>query len=64
MKDRRAAVLWGVVVVALAVVVFANRDRIHFDWGNFLQQLKHIHRGHALAGITLTYLTYWLRAIR
>jgi hypothetical protein len=56
--------LWGGLTVALAVLVFVYRDRIHFDWDNFLQQLKHIHQGHALAGIVLIYLTYWLRAIR
>jgi hypothetical protein len=63
MKNR-GAWLWGGVVVALAVVVFVYRDRIHFDWANFLQQLRHIHQGHALAGILLIYFTYWLRAIR
>jgi glycosyltransferase 2 family protein len=63
MKNR-GAWLWGGVVVALAVVVFVYRDRIHFDWANFWQQLRHIHQGHALAGILLIYFTYWLRAIR
>jgi hypothetical protein len=63
MKNR-SAVLWGVAVIALAAVVFAYRDRIHFDWANFWQQLRHVHQGHALAGIFLIYFTYWLRAIR
>ncbi len=56
--------MWAGVVVALAVVVFVYRDRIHFDWANFWEQLRHIHQGHALAGILLIYATYWLRAIR
>ena len=62
-KSRRT-VLWGVLATALAVLVFLFRDRIHFDWANFWEQLKHVHKGHALAGVTLTYLTYWLRALR
>jgi uncharacterized membrane protein YbhN (UPF0104 family) len=56
--------LWGGLVVALALVVFVYRDRIHFDWATFWQQLKHIHWGHAVAGMVLIYITYWLRAIR
>jgi hypothetical protein len=56
--------LWSGLIVALGVVVFVYRDRIHFDWASFWQQLKHIHQGHALAGIVLIYITYWLRAIR
>jgi uncharacterized membrane protein YbhN (UPF0104 family) len=63
MKNR-GAMLWAGLVLALAIVVFIYRDRIHFDWANFWEQLKHIHRGHALAGILLIYFTYWLRAIR
>jgi hypothetical protein len=63
MKNR-SAMLWSGLIVALGVVVFVYRDRIHFDWASFWQQLKHIHQGHALAGIVLIYITYWLRAIR
>ncbi len=63
MKNR-GTILWGIVVVALAVVVFVYRDRIHFDWANFWEQLRHINQGHALAGIVLIYFTYWIRAVR
>jgi hypothetical protein len=61
---KRSGVLWAVLVVVLAVIVFVYRDRIHFDWTNFWQQLQHIHAGHAMAGIVLIYATYWLRAFR
>lgn len=61
---KRSGVLWAVLVLVLAVIVFVYRDRIHFDWGNFRQQLRHIHWGHAIAGILLIYGTYWLRAMR
>jgi len=63
MKSR-SSMLWGGLIVALALVVFVYRDRIHFDWANFGQQLKNIEWGHAFAGILLIYITYWLRAIR
>ncbi|MBS1800929.1 MAG: flippase-like domain-containing protein [Acidobacteria bacterium] len=63
MKSR-GTVVWAVLVAGTAVVTFLYRDRIHFDWAMFWQQLHHVHRGHAMAGILLIYSTYWLRAIR
>ena len=44
MKNR-SAMLWGGLMVALAVVVFVYRDQIHFDWATFWQQLRHINTG-------------------
>jgi hypothetical protein len=61
---KRSGVLWAVLIIVLAVIVFVYRDRIHFDWANFRQQLQHIGVGHAVAGIVLIYITYWLRAVR
>ncbi len=61
---KRSALLWAGLVAVLAVVVFAFRDRIHFDWAAFWRQLKHVHQGHMLAGMLLIYSTYWLRAVR
>ncbi len=61
---KRSEVLWAVLVVVLLVVVVVFRDRIHFDWGSFKQQIRHIHWGHAAAGMALIYATYWLRAMR
>lgn len=61
---KRSGALWAVLIVVLAVIVFVYRDRIHFDWANFWEQLHHISVGHAIAGITLVYATYWLRAFR
>jgi hypothetical protein len=61
---KRSGVLWAVIVAVLAVIVFVYRDRIHFDWKNFGEQLRHIHAGHAIAGIALIYATYWLRSVR
>ena len=63
MKNR-GAVVWAVLVAGIAVVMFLYRDRIHFDWPTFWQQLRHVDTFHAMAGILLIYTTYWLRAIR
>jgi uncharacterized membrane protein YbhN (UPF0104 family) len=61
---KRNAVLWSAVVVVLAVFVFLFRNRVHFDWKTFWQQLRYVSVGHILAGIVLIYATYWLRAVR
>jgi len=63
MKNRKG--LLGVaVVILLALVVFVNRDRIHFDWAMFFTQLRHVDWRHIAAGIALIYATYWMRALR
>ena len=62
MKNRKLLV--AAVLVILALIVFANRGRIHFDWAMFWQQLRHISWPHIAAGIALIYSTYWLRAAR
>lgn len=61
---KRNGVLWLVVVVVLAVVVALFRNKVHFDWTTFWQQLRYVSVGHILAGIALIYATYWLRAVR
>ena len=63
MKSRKAT-LWLAFLLILALIVFANRGRIHFDWGMFWQQLRHIAWIHIAAGIALIYSTYWLRSAR
>src|SRR5271154_3799534 len=61
---KRNAVLWSVVLVVLAVLVFLFRSKVHFDWTMFWQQLRYVSLGHIVAGIALIYATYWLRAVR
>jgi hypothetical protein len=63
MKSRKG-IVWLAILIVLALVVFANRGRIHFDWAMFWQQLRHISWIHIAAGIALIYSTYWLRAAR
>jgi len=61
---KRNGVLWSVVIVALAVLVFLFRSKVQFDWTMFWQQLRYVSVGHIAAGIALIYATYWLRAVR
>src|ERR1039458_8988293 len=63
MKSRKA-IVWTAAILILALVVYTNRGRIHFDWSMFWQQLRHIAWIHIAAGIALIYSTYVLRAYR
>ncbi|HEX9198261.1 MAG TPA: lysylphosphatidylglycerol synthase transmembrane domain-containing protein [Acidobacteriaceae bacterium] len=63
MKNRKG-LAWLAILLVLALVVYANRGRIHFDWAMFFQQLRRISWPHIAAGIALIYSTYWLRATR
>jgi glycosyltransferase 2 family protein len=63
MKKRKGLLVTAALLI-LALIVFANRDRVHFDWAMFWQQLRHIAWIHIAAGIALIYSTYWLRAAR
>lgn len=62
--NKRKMILWAVVVVALAVLVLVFRNKVHFDWKMFWQQLRFVSWGHIWAGIALIYATYWLRSVR
>jgi uncharacterized membrane protein YbhN (UPF0104 family) len=61
---KRSGVLWAVAGVALVVVVALFWNKVHFDWKMFWQQLRFVSAGHIVAGIVLTYVTYYLRAVR
>lgn len=63
MKNRKGLVVLAIGIL-LALVVFANRGRIHFDWAAFWQQVRHIRWQHIGAGMALIYATYWLRSAR
>jgi len=62
--NKRKMIVWAVVVVALAVLVLVFRNKVHFDWKMFWQQLRFVSWGHIWAGIALIYATYWLRSVR
>ena len=61
---KRDGIIWFSVIAALILVVMFFRDKLHFDWAMFWQQLKHASPWHLVAGMTLIYGTYWLRAMR
>jgi glycosyltransferase 2 family protein len=61
---KRSGVLWLVVVVVLAVFVALFRNKVHFDWTTFWQQLRYVSVGHIVAATAMIYATYWLRAMR
>src|ERR1700720_382009 len=61
---KRNGILWLVGVVGLAVLVYLFRDKVHFDWAMFWQQLRFVSVGHIVAAIALIYATYWVRAER
>jgi uncharacterized membrane protein YbhN (UPF0104 family) len=61
---KRDGIVWFLLVVVMVLVVVFFRDKIHFDWRMFWQQLKHANLWHIGAGIALIYTTYFLRATR
>jgi len=63
MKNRKGIAVLAVVLI-LAILVYANRGRMHFDWASFWLQLRHIAWIHVAAGIAFIYSTYYLRALR
>jgi glycosyltransferase 2 family protein len=63
MKNRKGLVMLAIAIL-LAIIVLANRGRIHFDWAVFWQQVRHIRWAHIAAGVGLIYVTYWLRSAR
>ncbi len=55
---------WVAVAALLAVLAYALRGRIHFDWAMFWQQLRHVAILPILIAVALIYATYWLRSVR
>lgn len=63
MKNRKGVAL-AAILILLAVAVYANRGRIHFDWAAFMVQVRAVSWGHIGVGIALIYSTYLLRSQR
>jgi hypothetical protein len=57
LKKRRAIVL-GVVLAVLSICIYEMRDRVHFDWYTFGQQLKLADWKLLAVATMLTWLTY------
>jgi glycosyltransferase 2 family protein len=63
LKSKRW-ILWLVVVVILIVLVLVAREKIHFDWGVFVQQLKLADWRDIGIGVALIWFGYIIRAVR
>src|ERR1035437_233652 len=63
MRNRKGIAVLAILLI-LALLVYVNRGKIHFDWAIFWQQLRHISWIHIAAGIAFIYFTYFLRAWR
>jgi uncharacterized protein (TIRG00374 family) len=63
LKKRRAIVL-GVVLTVLSICIYGMRDRVHFDWHTFGQQLKLADWKLLAVATMLTWLTYGTRSLR
>lgn len=63
MKSRKPLIVLAILIL-LAVIVYANRGRVHFDWHTFTIQIRSVAWLHIGIGIALIYSTYILRAQR
>jgi hypothetical protein len=61
---KRDGILWFLLIAVLILVVVLFRDRIHFDWTTFGQQMEHANPWHLGAAVAMTYATYWIRSVR
>lgn len=64
MKSKRTRVIAILVLVAVAVLVWAERHRIHFDWHIFGQQLRMADWRKIAFGLGCIYAGYLVRAVR
>jgi glycosyltransferase 2 family protein len=63
LKNKRW-IVWVVVAIALVVLILVARNRIHFSWQIFGQQLRQADPIKFAIGIAMIYLAYVLRAMR
>lgn len=63
MKSKRW-ILWLLIIAALAVLVLAGRNRVHFDWRVFGRQLQQVDWRRIAIGVAMIWLAYGLRAAR
>jgi len=62
---KRSRLLWGsVVILALAVLLYVFRGRIHFNVHSFVAEIRHVSLGHVAVGVGLIYACFWLRSMR
>jgi hypothetical protein len=57
-------ILYAVVILALVALVIVGRNRVHFQWSVFADQIKSVSWQHILLAIIAIYLNYFVRGIR
>ena len=63
MKARRW-LLYLVVVAALIALVVVVRQRVHFEWSTFADQIRNVSWQHIALAFVMIYLNYFVRGIR
>ncbi|HZD50603.1 MAG TPA: lysylphosphatidylglycerol synthase transmembrane domain-containing protein [Silvibacterium sp.] len=63
MKNKRW-ILWLIVAIALVALILVARQKIHFDWGTFVQQLKLADWRDIGIAVALIWFGYAIRAVR
>jgi glycosyltransferase 2 family protein len=63
MKNRNA-ILGAAILIVLALIVYINRGRIHFDWAMFFRELHDVSWLHVVAGVACIYFSFYLRSMR
>ncbi|MGC2300252.1 MAG: lysylphosphatidylglycerol synthase transmembrane domain-containing protein, partial [Acidobacteriaceae bacterium] len=64
MKSNRTRIVAIFVVLAVVALVWFGRDRIHFDWREFGQQLRMADWRKMAFGLGCIYVGYLVRSIR
>ena len=57
-------ILWIVVAVVAALLLWWLHKRVAFDWHALGQQLRSVSLGYVLSGVAVIYFAFWLRAVR
>lgn len=64
MKSKRNWIVLGLLLAAAAALIVYGRHRIHFDWGEFIQQLRQAEWGRIALALGSIYLGYVFRSAR
>lgn len=64
MKSTRNRIVLVLIVVAIVVLAVYGRHHIHFDWRDFVEQLRMARRSRILLGLACIYIAYVVRGVR
>ena len=63
MNTKKVA-LYSVVILALVALILFARQRVHFQWSVFAEQISHVSWTHVVLALVAIYLNYFIRGIR